>query len=126
MIGMLFQLAKEHQKKYVSYYQYFQVPHMRSKVCFRLQKLFREALTGEIRPQKPREAKDARKNVVSHLVRLNLQRNLHELCCCGREGGIVPLPNYMKKLKEQEKWMACRREAPLNIDEEEAQSPVPP
>ena len=116
MIGMLFQLAKEHQNKYTMCYQYFQIPHMHPNICFRAQKLFQEPLTGGMRPQKPRRSKDPRKDVVSQLVRLNLQRTLHELCC-GKEEGIVPLPNFIKKLKEKEKWMACRRETPLNIDE---------
>ena len=81
-----------------------------------------------MRPQKPRgpdgvEPKDSRKDVVSQLVRLNLQRTLHELCC-GREEGIVPIPNFIKKLKEQDKWMTCRKEKPLNIDEA-LRSPAP-
>ena len=46
------------------------------------------------------------------------------MLCCGREEGIVPLPNFIKKLKEQEKWMACRKETPLNIDEA-LRSPAP-
>ena len=62
------------------------------------------------------EVKNARRNVVRWLVMLSSQRILHELCC-GREAGIVPLPNFVKKLKEQERWMACRRAAPLNMDD---------
>ena len=27
-------------------------------------------------------------------------------------------PKFIKKVKEQERWMACRKEKPLNIDEE--------
>ena len=77
-IGVLIQLAREHQNKHVSFQQYFQV-HMGPNKCLRAQKLFREPLTGGFRPQKPREVKDARKNVVSKLVRLGLQRILHEL-----------------------------------------------
>ena len=51
-----------------------------------------------------------------YLVNLNLQRILHKLCC-GREAGIVPLLNFVKKLKEQERWMVCGRVAPMNMND---------
>ena len=111
MVGMLLQLAKEHQNKYVKSYQYFRVPHMGPNVCFCAQKLFREPLTGRIRPQKPRGAKDAREDVVSQLVKLNLQTTLHEHCC-GRGEGIVPLPNYMKKLKSKKNGWPAEKKRP--------------
>ena len=108
MVGMLFQLAKDHQRTYgVAYY------NMQSQIL----KLFREPLTGRIKSQRDQLDEDAPKRMVAQIMILNLQKILHEVGCSqNMTGSMVPLPNYVQELKDHERWMASRRIVPHDVD----------